>query len=105
MYVWNFTASAPYFFAILISFLAWINEPLWFADISATKKGVFFNGFLDIKLYFFLLLVLNKMKTKAKDLGINLVESFSEFKEFKNIDRATMMRVLEDVFRNILKKK
>ncbi len=45
------------------------------------------------------------MKTKAKDLGINLVESFSEFKDFKNIDRATMMRVLEDVFRNILKKK
>ena len=45
------------------------------------------------------------MKVKAKDLGINLVESFSEFKEFKNIDRATMMRVLEDVFRNILKKK
>ncbi len=45
------------------------------------------------------------MKANAKDLGINLVESFSEFKEFKNIDRATMMRVLEDVFRNILKKK
>jgi len=45
------------------------------------------------------------MKAKAKDLGINLVDSFSEFKEFKNIDRATMMRVLEDVFRNILKKK
>lgn len=45
------------------------------------------------------------MKAKANDLGINLVESFSEFKEFKNIDRATMMRVLEDVFRNILKKK
>ena len=45
------------------------------------------------------------MKTKAKDLGINLVESFSEFKDFKNIDRATMMRVLEDVFRNILKKR
>lgn len=37
--------------------------------------------------------------------GIELIESFSEFKEFKNIDRATMMRVLEDVFRNILKKK
>ena len=45
------------------------------------------------------------MKAKATDLGINLVESFSEFKEFKNIDRATMMRVLEDVFRSILKKK
>lgn len=34
-----------------------------------------------------------------------LVESFSEFKEFKNIDRATLMRVLEDVFRNMLKKR
>lgn len=34
-----------------------------------------------------------------------LVESFSEFKEFKNIDRVTMMRVLEDVFRNMLRKK
>ena len=37
--------------------------------------------------------------------NINLVESFSEFKEFKNIDRATMMRILEDVFRNMLAKK
>jgi len=46
-----------------------------------------------------------KAKANAKDPGINIVESFSEFKEFKNIDRATMMRVLEDVFRNILKKK
>lgn len=45
------------------------------------------------------------MKAKTKDLGINLVDSFSEFKEFKNIDRATMMRVLEDVFRSILRKR
>jgi transcription termination/antitermination protein NusA len=37
--------------------------------------------------------------------NINLVESFSEFKEFKNIDRETMMRILEDVFRNMLIKK
>lgn len=29
--------------------------------------------------------------------SIELVESFSEFKEFKNIDRPTMMKVLEDV--------
>ena len=36
---------------------------------------------------------------------INLVESFSEFKEFKNIDRATLMRILEDVFRSMLAKK
>ncbi len=35
----------------------------------------------------------------------NLFESFAEFKEFKNIDRETMMRILEDVFRNMLIKK
>jgi len=34
-----------------------------------------------------------------------LIETFSEFKELKNIDRPTMMRVLEDVFRSILVKK
>jgi N utilization substance protein A len=32
--------------------------------------------------------------------SVELVESFSEFKDFKNIDRPTMMRVLEDVFQN-----
>ena len=37
--------------------------------------------------------------------NLNLVESFAEFKEFKNIDRVTMMTVLEDVFRSMLKKK
>lgn len=37
--------------------------------------------------------------------SINLVESFSEFQEFKNIDRTTMMRILEDVFRSMLVKK
>lgn len=35
----------------------------------------------------------------------NLFESFAEFKEFKSIDRETMMRILEDVFRNMLIKK
>lgn len=34
-----------------------------------------------------------------------LIESFSEFKDFKNIDRATMMSILEDVFRGMLRKK
>lgn len=34
--------------------------------------------------------------------NLNLIESFSEFKDLKNIDRATMMSVLEDVFRNML---
>jgi len=37
--------------------------------------------------------------------SIDLIESFSQFKEFKNIDRPTMMRVLEDVFRTIIRKK
>lgn len=37
--------------------------------------------------------------------NLNLIDTFSEFKELKNIDRATMMRVLEDVFRSILLKK
>jgi N utilization substance protein A len=37
--------------------------------------------------------------------SLNLIESFSEFKEFKNIDRVTMMSILEDVFRGMLRKK
>ncbi|HQD11744.1 MAG TPA: transcription termination factor NusA [Chitinophagales bacterium] len=37
--------------------------------------------------------------------SVELVESFSEFKDFKNIDRPTMMRVLEDVFKTLLRKK
>ena len=36
---------------------------------------------------------------------INLVETFSEFKELKSIDRETLMRILEDVFENMLQKK
>ncbi len=36
--------------------------------------------------------------------SINLIETFSEFKELKNIDRVTMMSVLEDVFRGLLLK-
>ncbi len=37
--------------------------------------------------------------------SLELVESFSEFKELKNIDKQTMQHVLEDVFRAMLKKK
>lgn len=36
---------------------------------------------------------------------LGLIESFQEFKEFKNIDRETLMRVLEDVFRSMILKK
>lgn len=37
--------------------------------------------------------------------NINLIESFSEFKEMKNIDRATLMSILEDVFRSMIRKR
>ncbi len=37
--------------------------------------------------------------------NIALIDSFSEFKDDKMIDRVTLMAILEDVFRNALKKK
>lgn len=37
--------------------------------------------------------------------ALNLIDSFSEFKELKNIDRVTMMNILEDVIRNMIIKK
>ena len=37
--------------------------------------------------------------------ALDLTTSFSEFKEFKNIDRETLMRILEDVFRTALVKR
>ncbi|MFC2117464.1 transcription termination factor NusA [Bacteroidota bacterium] len=37
--------------------------------------------------------------------NLNLIDTFAEFKELKNIDRTTMMSVLEDVFRSMLLKK
>lgn len=37
--------------------------------------------------------------------NIALIESFSEFKDDKHIDRVTLMAILEEVFRNALKKK
>jgi len=35
---------------------------------------------------------------------MNLIDTFSEFKELKNIDRPTMMSVLEDIFRGTMTK-
>lgn len=35
----------------------------------------------------------------------NLIDTFSEFKEFKNIDREAMMHIIEDVFKAMLAKK
>lgn len=37
--------------------------------------------------------------------NLSLIDTFSEFKELKNIDRVTMMSVLEDVFKSMLQKK
>ena len=37
--------------------------------------------------------------------SINLIESFQEFKDAENIDRPTLMKVLEDVFKTLLRKK
>jgi N utilization substance protein A len=37
--------------------------------------------------------------------SINLIEAFQDFKEAENIDRPTMMKVVEDVFKTLLRKK
>lgn len=37
--------------------------------------------------------------------SINLIEAFQEFKDAENIDRPTMMKVVEDVFKTLLRKK
>lgn len=40
----------------------------------------------------------------AKKEHINLIDTFSEFKELKNIDRSTMISVMEESFRNVISK-
>ncbi|MCL2131897.1 MAG: transcription termination factor NusA [Lentimicrobiaceae bacterium] len=37
--------------------------------------------------------------------NLNLIDTFSEFKEFKNIERESLMRILEDVFKQLLLRK
>ena len=37
--------------------------------------------------------------------SINLIEAFQEFKDAENIDRPTLMRVVEDVFKTLIRKK
>ncbi|HXH99673.1 MAG TPA: transcription termination factor NusA [Sphingobacteriaceae bacterium] len=37
--------------------------------------------------------------------NINLIDSFQEFKDFKNIDRPTVISVLEEVFRSMIRRK
>ena len=43
-------------------------------------------------------------RRKVENTKVNLVEAFSEFSRFKNIDRATLMGVLEEVFRTMIRK-
>ena len=47
-----------------------------------------------------------KSDTAQKEVThLNIIESFSEFKEMKNIDKATLMNVIEDVFKAMLRKR
>ena len=46
------------------------------------------------------------MALKFRNMAsINLIEAFQEFKDAENIDRPTMMKVVEDVFKTLLRKK
>lgn len=40
----------------------------------------------------------------SKKENINLIDTFSEFKELKNIDRSTLISVMEESFRNVISK-
>ncbi len=42
---------------------------------------------------------------QRKMASINLIEAFQEFKDAENIDRPTLMKVVEDVFKTLLRKK
>lgn len=44
------------------------------------------------------------MATKKTEFTPNLIETFKEFKETKNIDRTTLVSVLEESFRNVIAK-
>ena len=44
------------------------------------------------------------MATKKEVKGPSMIETFQEFKETKNIDRTTLVSVLEESFRNVIAK-
>ena len=46
-----------------------------------------------------------KTQDKAQDKTQTLIDSFKDFKEYKNIDRETLMHILEEVFRSALVKR
>ena len=41
---------------------------------------------------------------KTDELTVSMIDTFREFKETKNIDRTTLVSVLEESFRNVLAK-
>jgi N utilization substance protein A len=45
------------------------------------------------------------MRPERNMASINLIDSFQEFKEAENIDRPTLMKVMEDVFKTLIRKK
>ena len=45
------------------------------------------------------------MAAMKKEPVVSMFDSFKEFKETKNIDRTTLVSVLEESFRNVLAKK
>jgi N utilization substance protein A len=44
------------------------------------------------------------MAAKKEEVGPSMIETFQEFKETKNIDRTTLVSVLEESFRNVIAK-
>ena len=44
------------------------------------------------------------MATKKANQGINLIDTFKEFKETKHIDRTTLVSVIEDSFRSVIQR-
>ncbi len=44
------------------------------------------------------------MATNAKQESVNLIDIFSEFKDFKRIDKQTFINVLKDSFSSVITK-
>jgi transcription termination factor nusA len=61
-----------------------------------------YHGFLMVSLS--LKIKRNTAMAKKKEETMSLIDTFSEFKELKNIDRTTMVSVLEESFRSVLAK-
>jgi hypothetical protein len=57
------------------------------------------------KTEYFDFVINRKQHNTERMTQLNLVDSFKEFKEFKNIDHDVMMGILEDVFRAMILKK